>query len=456
MKSYVLVGLGSRSKMFTNLFCSGQFEDSAKLLAICDINPGRIKLKADALSKVYPELACYEAKDFDRMIKEQNPDCVIVCTTDRTHDKYICRAMESGRDVITEKPMTIDENRCQKIINTAKKTGRNVRVTFNYRYSPPRSQVKELLMSGEIGKILSVEFKWMLDTNHGADYFRRWHRNKINSGGLMVHKATHHFDLVNWWLSTVPETVFAKGDRFFYNEKQAERFGLSGHSDRCLDCPVKDKCNFYLDMSNFEIMRGLYLDNEKYDGYFRDCCVFGDDIDIEDFMSVVVGYKSGAILNYSLVAFSPWEGYRVVFNGTKGRLEHLCQESSYINGDGTVQGALKPEGTLIKIYPHFKTPYSVQVKRGEGSHGGGDIVMLNDIFGVPDSDPLMRSADYIQGAYSILTGISANKSIQTGQQINVSELVSGLRDPIFPPMPGENEQIPYVSDMNLQGGVTIK
>ena len=84
-------------------------------------------------------------------------------------------------------------------------------MTFNYRYSPPRTQVKDLLMSGVIGDILSVDFHWMLDTHHGADYFRRWHRNKQNSGGLMVHKATHHFDLVNWWLSSVPELGLCPG-----------------------------------------------------------------------------------------------------------------------------------------------------------------------------------------------------------------------------------------------------
>ena len=83
-------------------------------------------------------------------------------------------------------------------------------MTFNYRYSPPRTQIKELLDAGVIGEVLSVDFHWLLNTHHGADYYRRWHRNKAQfSGGLMVHKATHHFDLVNWWLSAVPVEVFA-------------------------------------------------------------------------------------------------------------------------------------------------------------------------------------------------------------------------------------------------------
>ena len=102
-------------------------------------------------------------------------------------------------------------------------TGRRVRVTFNYRYSPPRTQIKDILMSGAIGDVLSVDFHWLLNTHHGADYFRRWHREKKNSGGLMVHKATHHFDLVNWWLGAMPVQVMATGKREFYTPTMARR-----------------------------------------------------------------------------------------------------------------------------------------------------------------------------------------------------------------------------------------
>ena len=79
----------------------------------------------------------------------------------------------------------------------------------------------------------------------------------------MVHKATHHFDLINWWISSYPESVFAKGDCIFYNEKQAKRYGLDNHGERCHDCPVSEKCNFFLDMERFDTMKELYLDNEK-------------------------------------------------------------------------------------------------------------------------------------------------------------------------------------------------
>jgi hypothetical protein len=193
-------------------------------------------------------------------------------------------------------------------------------------------------------------------------------------------------------------------------------------------------------------MKELYLDNEKYDGYFRDKCVFSDDIDIEDTMNVVVRYKSGAILSYSLNAFSPWEGYKVAINGTKGRIEQYCHESSYLNGDGSVAGAFQAEGSSIKVFPHFKTPYEIEVQKSEGSHGGGDIVMLNDIFGVTQEDPHMRFADYTQGAYSILVGAAANKSMATGKKVFIDEFVSGLDIPSFPEMPNGMESISYVPE----------
>ncbi len=450
MKKYVLVGVGGRSVMFTDAL-SGPYKETAQLTALCDINKGRMELRQAKLAKAGIDVKCYISDDFDLMLEEQKPDTVIVCTKDSMHDEYICRAMEFGCDVITEKPMTTDAAKCQKIVDTVKRTGRSLRVTFNYRYSPPRTQIKKLLMDGIIGKVLSVEFKWMLDTSHGADYFRRWHRDKANSGGLMVHKSTHHFDLINWWLGSRPESVFAKGDRVFYNEQQAARYGLEDHSERCLTCPVSDKCNFHLDMASYDVMKQLYLDQEEYDGYERDRCVFSDEINIEDTMNLTTKYKDGTYLSYSLNAFSPWEGYHVAFNGTKGRLEQHCEESSYISGDGKVQGGFQSEGTWVRVYPHFKTPYEIEVDEGTGAHGGGDAVMLNDIFGTPEPDPYKRNADYVQGAYSILTGIAANLSMKEKKDIEIDELVTGLPEPKFAANGGDGK-IEYVEDATRMSG----
>jgi len=423
---YAQVGLGSRGEMYWQAI-SGEYAGTSELVGISDTNPGRTEMVRKALAERGFEVPSYPSNDFDSMLAEQGPDTVIVTSKDSTHDLYIVKALEAGADVITEKPLTIDAARLQRIVDAIKRTGRRVRVTFNYRYSPVRAQVKELLQSGVVGDILSVDFNWNLNTDHGADYYRRWHRNKENSGGLMVHKATHHFDLVNWWLGTVPATVAAFGTRQFYTERQAEFYGLEGHGERCRGCAVSGKCNFYLDIAANPGLKSLYLDNEKFDGYFRDRCVFSPLIDIEDTMCLVVRYKSGAIMSYSLNSFLPWEGYRISFNGTKGRLEHVAQETVYISGDGSVPGQMKSGATTITVYPHFRKAYRIRIHKSRGGHGGGDARLLEDIFGTKSRpDPLGRRADHRAGAYSVLTGIAANRSMATGEVVAIESLVKGL------------------------------
>jgi predicted dehydrogenase len=440
-RRFVQVGLGARSEMYSTTLVEHPSNGQA-LVGLCDTNLGRLNARAAWAGQHGVEVKTYLAEDFDRMVAECKPACVIVTTQDCFHDVYICRAMELGCDVITEKPMTIDAEKCQRILDTQRATGRECTVTFNYRYSPPRTQVKDLLMSGVIGEVVSVDFHWLLDTRHGADYYRRWHRNKANSGGLMVHKATHHFDLVNWWLSTIPVSVYAAGSRGFYTPQSADRYGLSQRGERCYGCAEAKRCPFFLDLRNGDLRR-LYLDNESYDGYYRDRCVFSSAIDIEDTMNVVVSYENGVKMSYSLNSFMPWEGYTVSFNGTRGRLEHKCQETVYISGDGSVQGALRPDSTTIDIYPHFKPGYAVEIWKAAGGHGGGDRLMLKDIFD-PASEPdkYLRAADQRSGAYSILTGVAANRSMATGRPVMIADLVKGIGRPDYPPMPSTQEALP--------------
>ena len=434
--------------MFTKAIFE-KYPERSEMVALCDSNPGRLALdKKTIKDKFGQDIPGYAADDFERMVEETKPDCVIVTTMDAMHDHYIVRAMELGCDVITEKPMTTDEEKCRKILDTQRKTGKMVRVTFNYRYAPPRTQIKDLLMSGVIGDVLSVDFHWLLNLHHGADYFRRWHRNKKNSGGLMVHKATHHFDLVNWWLSTVPEKVYASGHRKFYTPQTADRYGLTNRGERCRTCPEAGKCRFHISLQKNDKLRELYLDNEEYDGYHRDRCVFSDQIDIEDSMNVVVDYRSGAKMTYSLNAFTPWEGYLVSFNGTRGRLEHKCEESVYINADGSVPGMLNKEGTWTRVFPNWQPAYEVDLWTGSGGHGGADPVMLGYIFAPDEQEPdkYLRAADQRSGAWSILTGVAANHSMAENRPIPIDELIRALELPDYPPMPTPEEPLTMPKD----------
>jgi predicted dehydrogenase len=442
-RRYAIVGLGSRHELYQDGI-EKVHARWAELVGVCDSNPGRVEIarrRSAQNGAVVPP--GYAAAEFDRMLQERRPDIVIVTTTDATHHDYLIRAMEAGCDVITEKPMTIDAEKCARILAVRRRTGRRCRVTFNYRYSPPRSQVKDILMSGEIGEVLSVDFHWLLNTHHGADYFRRWHAEKRNSGGLFVHKATHHFDLVNWWLGAMPTSVMATGKREFYTPEMARRRGLTGAHQRCCSCPEQDRCGFYFDLAASPHLKALYRDCEDHDGYFRDGCVFREGIDIEDTMNALVTYDTGATLSYSLNAFNAWEGYTVAFNGTKGRLEHTIVESVYINGTESMQGGVAAEGVKTRVIPLRGAGREVEPWSAEGDHGGGDRVMLEDIFlpaGTPDK--YLRAADERAGACSILVGIAANRSLETGAQVRLADLIPAVPPPDYPPMPSRHGALP--------------
>jgi predicted dehydrogenase len=283
-------------------------------------------------------------------------------------------------------------------------------------------------MDGAVGKPLAVDFSWMLDTSHGADNFRRWHREKKNSGGLLVHKATHHFDLVNWWIASYPQLVFAMGDLQFYGRENAAARGEVYSYDRYTGVPEAANDPFGLFLDEKAVYRGLYLDAEAETGYIRDRNVFGEPITAEDTMNVTARYHNGVLLSYCLIAYSPWEGLRVAITGTKGRIElEIVENINHLLGDGQAKTAEASKGAFktarMRGYPMFGSAYDVDIPAGEGGHGGADPVMLEQVFSPnPPPDPFNRAASHIDGAASILMGISANESIRTGQMIVVSDL----------------------------------
>ena len=426
---YALVGTGGRATMFLDPIAT-TYKNNAEIVGLCDINPTRLSYHKKRLEQDFniKNISLYDANNFDKMIDECKPDQVIVTTIDAFHHKYIIRAMELGCDVITEKPMTIDGKKCRAILQTIQSTGKKLRVTFNYRWAPGPTKVKQLLQEGTIGDIIHVDMEYWLNTSHGADYFRRWHREKNKSGGLIVHKSTHHFDLVNWWINAVPESVFGMGKLAFYGQENARNRGIETTYSRYTGHSYKED-PFALDLSKNDQLKALYLNAEKDDGYIRDRNVFDKGITIEDTMSLLVHYRTGITLNYSLNAYLPREGYKIVFNGNKGIIEYTEAHNSHIiAGQGNKQLAkeMKWENKLI-LQELFSSPQELEIPSSEGGHGGSDPLIQEQIF---DSNPRAetwgRNAGHEQGAASILIGSAANLSFKNQQLINIAEICPEL------------------------------
>ncbi|MDD4108992.1 MAG: Gfo/Idh/MocA family oxidoreductase [Prolixibacteraceae bacterium] len=418
-----MVGTGVRGTGFWGSRVMANYGDIVEFVGLCDINTGRLELAKQTM-----KINCPVFTDFDKMMTETRPDMVIVTTIDATHHIFIIRAMELGADVITEKPMTTDEVKCQAILDAEKRTGKKCIVGFNYRYGTLFSAIKEQLAKKPVGDITSVDFHWYLNIFHGASYFRRWHGERDKSGTLLVHKATHHFDLLNWFIDSDPVEVTAYGALEHYGKNNPFR-GVN-----CRNCAYTDKCDYFWDITKDKNSYKLYVQNEKYDGYLRDNCLWRENIDIFDKMSAQIKYANNIIVNYSLTTYSPYEGWRLAFNGKDGRIESWedlpWRQQEKINqaelhaAEMNQRSAGEVRYDEIFVMKNFETEYEmIKVEAARGGHGGGDTRLQDKIFRNPDmADPYKHSAGTRDGAMSCLIGIAARKSIDEQRPVKIEEL----------------------------------
>jgi predicted dehydrogenase len=374
-----------------------------ELVGLCDSNSMRLERAREAIGTKAPGFS-----DLQAMLAATRPDTLVVATRDDTHDDFIVAALEAGVDVVTEKPMATTAEACRRILDAERRTGRRIDVAFNYRFSPTARKIKELLVSGAIGEIASVDFHWFLDVQHGADYFRRWHARLAHSGSLFVHKATHHFDLLNWFLGADPDEVFARGELRHYGRRGPFR-GV-----RCKTCPHAKICPHFFDVSRDPWLDMLYEAPSAEDGYVRDACVFREEIDISDTMSAAIRYENGVQATWSLNTFMPIEGYHLAFNGERGRMElRQFERQAWDAGDGDE----------ILLARNFGSAERIRVAHESGGHFGGDPALQKMLFAPEQPDPLGQRAGAMAGALSVLTGVAALDSALSGLPVKVKSLL---------------------------------
>lgn len=232
------------------------------------------------------------------------------------------------------------------------------------------------------------------------------------------------------------------GSRRYFGAENVERHDPGGkftRGERYKDNETGKEDPFRIDASK-GVMKGLYLEGEHEDGYVRDRNCFGEGVEIEDNVSVMVRYKGGEVLTYNTYAYAPWEGYRVAFNGSKGRMVVDVVEGGYDAhgepgrdnseeiGEGVGGELVKPgkESVRIAVYPLWGDGYTVPVERAEGGHGGGDPALMRDVLlgeETEGKDRWERAAYLRAGGDAVLVGVGVNKSMESGLPVEVQELV---------------------------------
>ena len=423
-KRVAMVGTGSRGNSFYGKFLIENYGDIIEFVGLSDINQGRLEY-----SKKFIGVDCPTFTDFDEMLKKSKIDLLVVTTVDSTHHEFIIKGLEKNIDVLTEKPMTTDEQKCQMIIDAQRQSKGRLIMAFNYRYGKLFTKLKEIINSKEIGDLISIDLNWYLNTFHGADYFRRWHGLREKSGTLLLHKSAHHFDLLNWFIGSDPVEVYANGALEKYGKNNAFR------GDNCRSCSHTNDCEFYWDMTKNEKYMNLYAANEKYDGYLRDNCLWREEIDIFDKMSVLIKYENNVEVTYSLTTYSPFEGFRFAFNGKSGRLETQegipwrdtnPEDQAKLHEkemDNTSHTKIEHKYHEIVTQRNFKEFKRIEFPYVRSGHWGGDKLMFDDIFRNENLKPsLNHLANVRDGSLAVLIGIAARKSIDESRPIKIAEL----------------------------------
>ncbi len=387
----VQVGTGARGTGWASDIVKN-YADAAELVGLCDINPKRVEASKEMCGSSAPAFV-----DFDRMVQETKPDLALITTPDSAHSGYIIRAMELGLDVLSEKPLCTDEDQCQAVLDAEKKHGKKLIIAFNARHYPEAKKVKELLLEKAIGEVSSIDYQEYLDINHGASYFRRWHRLKEMSGTLLVSKSCHHFDQVNWWLDSAPAEVVADGELKFYGRRHPFR------GTHCRGCPYMKRCEFYTDVTKNRYAMKLYVGCESEDGYQVDGCVWRQDVNIYDTYAVMAKYENGARLTYTASTFMPYEGQEIAINGSKGRIDFNMYDAPGYNDH------------VLRLTRNFGRSEVIKLEAKQGGHGGADPSARDLIFrGAGTPDPLGLGAGSRAGAYASLLGIAGYRSIERG------------------------------------------
>lgn len=429
---FLIVGMGNRGIFFAKSLLGWpdkglpEFPARAKLVALADRNLSRAQACKDELLRrpIPNDLPLF--RDVDEAVKQTRPDWALVTVPDHAHKEVCCKLLSLGVNVLVEKPLATSVLECRQILDKAKEAGREVRVAHNYRHMRWVLRAGALVRAGRIGRVLSVEAAEILGNQHGADYFHRWHADFRNSGGMLIQKACHHFDLINWILRDKPVCVSAMGSRTLY----IARPDLD-HAARCDDCKLKKSCVYAKDLDVWGgLHRRMYRDSEHEDGYIRDRCVFDDTHTIYDNYHMSLQFAKGVIGTYTLTTFGPREYVFANFTGTEGSIEaghDPFTQKEYVrlmHNNGQVETFITDD------------------EGGMDGHGGADTRMVAAFLGFRDKDIEPESLSTAEEALQAVMGADlGNRSLAKGG-VPVWADEAGRDLPLPPPGKNWAEKLP--------------
>lgn len=422
-----IIGCGSRGH-YTYGTCMAKFPDKFRVISVCDIDPEKIALAQKDWGIADKDCFLTEEEFF----KEKRSDVLVIATQDRDHVRMCIKALELGYDILLEKPISPVEDELYDLLDAYKKYDKKVIVCHVLRYAPAFLKIKELLDSGEIGKIVCIDWIEQVTYWHQAHSFVRgnW-RNDVETSPMIMQKCCHDLDLLQYYAGAKCKTVYSVGDLSFFNAANKP----DGAASHCKDCKYIHDCVYSAERLYVKKREKDFdwafdkpdVDEEKrrqgwpfnvvdltrpiteqsirnaYENNQYGRCVFDCDNNVVDNQTVVMQFENGIKANLTMTAFTALPGRKMTFHGTLGEVE-MDEENGYIRvsryGHGT---------RFLKIKEIIK-----ETMNDTFGHGGGDYMMVKDFY-----DALVGKSELgttLEASIeSHLMALTAEKSRKDGQ-----------------------------------------
>ena len=357
-----IIGIGGRGSHACN---AHRPEEGWEVVMGADISP----VARREFTEKFPDATAVE--DYRELLANPELKVVFIMAPDFLHEEMAVAALEAGKAVYLEKPMAISIEGCDRILETAMRTGSKLFVGHNMRYFPSILKMKEVIDSGLIGEVQAGWCRHFI--NYGGDaYFRDWHSEQKNTCGLLLQKGAHDIDVMHWLMGSHTKRVVGMGMLSVY--------------DRCARrSPDEPGCAKWSD--------------EHYPPLEQ--TGFSPVIDVEDHNMILMQLENGTQAVYMQCHYTPDAERNYTFIGTKGRVENIGDSGDCRIHVWTRRG---PRETPDIIY---------HLKSGSGTHGGSDPMIISNFLafvrdGVPTNATPLAARD------AVAAGVLGHKSMRNG------------------------------------------
>lgn len=413
-----LIGAGQRGTIYAS-----SASPRAAIVAVVEPDEGRRESVADRFG-IAPERRFASVGEFYRQGKIC--DAVIIASMDRDHYAQTIEALEMGYDILLEKPISPSPEECVKIQQKANEKGRKVTVCHVLRYTNFFSEIKSIIDSGELGKVVTIQHNENIGNFHMAHSFVRgnWRRSDLSSP-LIMQKSCHDMDLLAWLADSDAKRISSYGDLTFFKEENAP----PDSSDRCLTCRAAKDCRFDARKMYLPIAGGwpatVLAQDQSEEGLLKALetgpygkCVFRNDNDVCDNQVSIIEFENGVKVTFHLSAFT---------NKMHRTIKVMCEHGE-IRGDDsqnlievTKFASNMAEGSQQRII----RPASVS-----GGHHGGDTGLMNDFLNELERSGSDSRSSIDKSVESHLMAFAAEKARVTGTVVDMDRLKRELLEAV--------------------------